>query len=81
MPGYVPNPFHSDQDAKIPEGEDKVMLRIKGVLTKLLVHLVPAMYGPCMYWRRGARFCALKCFMLMTALLWLHFRGDLESRM
>ena len=48
MTGDVPNAFIQANMPKVKQGEDRVMMKIIGVLLDMLVQLAPEVYGPCL---------------------------------
>jgi len=55
MTGDVPNAFIQANMPKVKQGEDRVMMKIIGVLLDMLVQLAPEVYGPCVVYANGKR--------------------------
>jgi hypothetical protein len=85
MTADIPNAFIQTLMPEIKEGEDRVAMKVSGVLLDLLVELAPEYYGPYVVLEKGKRVLYLQVLralygMLVAALLWYqHFRKDLES--
>ena len=68
------------------EGEDRVIMKLKGVLLELLVEKAPELNGPYVVMEDGKHVLYLQVLqtlygMLVAALLWYkQFRKDLESQ-
>ena len=84
MSADIPNAFIQ---ACLPQedGEERVIMKIAGVLVDLMVDVAPDVYGPhvvCENGRKVVHVQALKamCGMLIAALLWHKmFKADLET--
>ena len=82
----IPNAFIQATMPPLVEGEDRVMMKLKGILLELLVEQAPELYGPYVVIEDGKRILYLQVLralygMLVSALLWYQqFRRDLESK-
>jgi hypothetical protein len=73
---------------KVKDGDERVMMKITGVLVDLLVKLNPELYGPYVVYKRNRRNKVLYVQvmraiygMLEAAILWYKkFRGELEQK-
>jgi hypothetical protein len=69
----------------LKEGEDRVIMKLTGILLDLLVELAPELYGPYVVMESGKRVLYLEVLpalygMLVASLLWYRqFRQDLEG--
>ena len=67
------------------EGEDRVILKLKGILLEMLLSLDPEFYGPYVVMEDGKKVLYLEVLralygMLVASLLWYRqFRKDLEE--
>lgn len=61
MTADVPNAFIQANMPKVKQGEDRVMMKITGVLVDMLVQLAPEVYGPCVYLKKERKPCMWKC--------------------
>ena len=81
----VPNAFIQASMPDVKEGEERVMMKITGVLVDLLVELAPEVYGPYVVFENGRKVLYVQVIkaiygMLQAALLWYQkFRKDLEQ--
>ena len=82
MSADVPNAFIQTE---MPQGEERVMMKITGVLVDMLVQLDPKLYGPYVVFENGRKVLYVQVLraiygMLTASLLWyLKFRKDLEG--
>jgi hypothetical protein len=85
MTADVPNAFIQTSMPETKEGEDRVIMKITGVLVDLLVKMVPEVYGSFVVLENGKKVLYVQVLqalygMLVAALLWYNqFRGDLEK--
>jgi hypothetical protein len=85
MSADIPNAFIQTAMPVIKEGEDRVIMKLTGILLDLLVELSPELYGPYVVLENGKRVLYLQVLralygMLVAALLWYRqFRQDLEQ--
>ena len=85
MTADIPNAFIQTKLPDIKDGEDRVVLKITGVLVDLLVQMAPEVYGPYVVLENGKRVLYLVVLrglygMLIAALLWYRlFSSDLMS--
>ena len=81
----IPNAFIQAHMPPPKEGEERVYMKITGVLVDLLVELAPEIYGPYVTFENGVKVLYVEVLkalygMLRAALLWyLKIRGDLEE--
>ena len=86
MTGDVPNAFIQANMPKVKQGEDRVMMKIIGVLLDMFVQLAPEVYGPCVVFENRKKTLYLEVLraiyrLLQAALLWYNkFREDLEAQ-
>ena len=70
---------------EVKDGEERVIMKITGVLVDLLVEIAPEVYGPYVVFENGRKVLYVQVIralygMLVAALLWYkQFKGDLES--
>ena len=85
MTADIPNAFIQ---AKMPEpkkGDERVVMKITGVLVDLMVELAPEVYGPYVVMEKGQKVLYVQVLralygMLIAALLWYkRFKSDLEK--
>ena len=82
MSADVPNAFIQTE---MPQGKERVMMKITGVLVDMLVQLDPKLYGPHVVYENGRKVIYVQVLraiygMLTASLLWyLKFREDLEK--
>ena len=55
MTADVPNAFIQANMPKVKQGEDRVMMKITGVLVDMLIQLAPEVYGPCVVFEKGKK--------------------------
>ena len=55
MTADVPNVFIQAQMPEVKPDEDRVMMKITGVLVDMLVQWSPEVYGPCVVFENGQR--------------------------
>ncbi len=85
MTNDVPNAFIQSHLEQPKPGEDRVIMKITGVLVDMLVALAPELYGPFIVFENGKKVLyvvVLKAIygMLVAALTWYkQFRKDLEG--
>jgi Reverse transcriptase (RNA-dependent DNA polymerase) len=85
MTADVPNAFIQTRMPEVKEGEDRVIMKITGVLVDLIVNIAPEIYGPFVVMENGKRVLYVQVMMvlygmLMAALMWYRqFRSDLEE--
>jgi hypothetical protein len=81
----IPNAFIQAEMPEVEPGEERVMMKITGVLVDMLVEINPTLYGPhVVYEKRGKVLYVqvLKAIygMLLSAIIWYRkFHGGLES--
>ena len=81
----IPNAFVQAEMPTVKEGEDRVIIKITGVLVDMLVNMAPEEYGPHVVFENGKKvlYCQVLMAlygMLIAAILWyLKFRKDLED--
>lgn len=81
----VPNAFIQALMPKVERGEERVMMKITGVLVDMLVKLDPKTYSGFVVYERGVKVLYVQVLraiygMLQSALLWYKtFRKDLEG--
>ena len=86
MTADIPNAFIQASIPALQPGEDRVVMKLTGILLELLVELAPEIYGPYVVMEKGKRVLYLQVLralygMLVAALLWYRkFRADLESQ-
>ena len=75
MSADVPNAFIQTEMPEIKQGEERVMMKITGVLMDMLIQLDPQLYGPHVVYEKEH-----KVLMLTASLLWyLKLKKDLEN--
>ncbi len=85
MSADVPNAFIQAFLPDIKDGEERVIMKITGVLVDLLVEMEPETYGPYVVYENGQKVLYVQVLkalygMLVAALLWYKkFRSDLEN--
>ena len=85
MTADIPNAFIQTPLPETKPGEDRVIMKITGVLVDLLVDLDPDLYGPFVVFERGVKTLYVRVLraaygMLVASLLWYKkWRHDLES--
>ena len=81
----IPKAFIQAEMPNISDGEERVTMKISGVLVDMLVQLSPKIYGPSLCLRNNKRSSTFKCWkaiygMLQAALLWYNkFQQELEK--
>ena len=86
MTADIPNAFIQASIPALKPGEDRVIMKLTGLLLDLLVEQAPQLYGPYVVMENGKRVLYLEVLralygMLVAALLWYRkFRDDLESQ-
>ena len=81
----IPNAFIQTLMPEVKDGEERVIMKITGVLVDLLVEIAPEVYGPYVVFENGRKVLYVQVIralygMLVAALLWYkQFKGDLES--
>ena len=86
MAADVPNAFIHAPMLEVKPGEERVMMKITGVLVDMLVQLSPEVYGPYVVFENGQKVIYVQVLraiygMLQAALLWYKkFRKDLEAQ-
>jgi hypothetical protein len=84
----IPNVFIQALMPEVKDGDERVMMKITGVLVDMLVELNPELYGPYVVYERNRRNKVLYVQvmraiygMLEAAILWYKkFRGELEQK-
>ena len=85
MTADIPNAFIQTEMPKIEKGDEKVIMKITGVLVDLLVDIAPEVYEPYVVMEKNKKVIYVQVLralygMLVAALLWYQrFREDLES--
>ena len=85
MSADVPNAFIQTEMPEIKQGEERVMMKITGVLVDMLIQLDPQLYGPHVVYEKGRKVLYVQVLraiygMLTASLLWyLKFKKDLEG--
>ena len=85
MTANIPNAFIQAYMPKLENGEDRVIMKITGVLINLLVKLAPDTYRPFVVFEKGKKVLYLEVLralyeMLVAALLWYKtLKKDLED--
>ena len=85
MSADVPNAFIQTSMPPVEEGQDRVTMKITGVLVDLLVQIAPETYGPYVVFENGRKVLYVQVLkalhgMLVASLLWYkQFKSDLES--
>lgn len=81
----LPNAFIQTQMPKTKDGEERVVMKITGVLVDMLVQLNPELYGKFVVYENGRKVLYVQVLraiygMLQSSLLWYQkLRGDLEE--
>ena len=82
----IPNAFIQADMPTVEDGDEKVVMKITGVLVDMLTQLNPELYGPYVVYERGRKVLYVQVLkaiygMLQAALLWYNkFREDLEGQ-
>ena len=85
MTADIPNTFIQAHMPKLQGGEERVIMKITGILVDLLVKLAPNVYGPFVVFENGKKVIYLQVLralygMLVAALLWYKtLKRDLEE--
>ena len=85
MTADIPNAFIQAHMPKLEKGEDRVIMKITGVLVDILIKLAPETYGPYAVFENGKKVLYLEVLralygMLVAALLWYEtLQKDLEE--
>ena len=85
MSADIPNAFIQALMPIVADGEERVIMKITGVLVDMLVEIAPETYGPYVVFEDGRKTLYVQVLralygMLIAALLWYKkFRADLES--
>ena len=86
MTADVPNAFIQAPMPEVKPNEDRVMMKITGVLVDMLVQMCPEVYGPYVVFENGRKVLYVQVLraiygMLQAALLWYKkFKNDLEEQ-
>ena len=81
----IPNAFVQTEMPEVKQGEDRIVMKITGVLVDMLVQLKRELYGPHVVFERGERVIYVQVMraiygMLQSALLWYKkFCRELEE--
>jgi len=81
----IPNAFIQASLENLKDGDEKVVMKVTGMLVDLLVKVAPDIYSPFVVFENGRKVLHLQVLkalfgMLQAALLWYKkFRSDLES--
>jgi hypothetical protein len=81
----VPNAFIQAHLPPTEEGDERIIMKITGVLVDLLIELSPEVYGKYVVYENGKKVIYVQVIkalygMLKAALLWYQkFKGDLEE--
>jgi hypothetical protein len=82
----IPNAFIQALMPEVKDGDERVMIKITGVLVDILVELNPEPYGPCVVYERNRKVLYVQVMraiyeMLEAAILWYKkFQGELEEK-
>jgi len=85
MTADIPNAFIQASLENLKDGDEKVVMKVTGMLVDLLVKVAPDVYGPFSVFKNGRKVLYLQVLkalygMLQAALLWYKtFCSDLES--
>ena len=85
MTADVPNAFIQTEMPKVKDGEERVMMKITGVLVDMLVQIDPNTYQDFVVYEKGRKVLYVEILravygMLVASLLWYEkFRSDLEK--
>ena len=86
MTADVPNAFIQTEMPEPEKGQERVIMKITGVLVDMLVQLSPEVYGKHVVFEKGRKVLYVQVLraiygMLQASLLWYKkFRGDLEKK-
>ena len=61
MSADVPNAFIQTSMPEIKDGEERVIMKITGVLVDLMVEMAPEIYGPYVVYENGKKVLYVKC--------------------
>ena len=75
MTGDIPNAFIQVEMPEIKDGDERVIMKITGVLVDMLVQISPEIYGPFVVYEKGCKVLYVQVLqaiygMLQAALLW-----------
>jgi hypothetical protein len=82
----IPNTFIQALMPEVKDGDERVMMKITGVLVDMLVELNPELYGPYVVYEKNRKVLYVQVMraiyeMLEAAILWYKtFRGELEQK-
>ena len=82
----LPNGFIQTEMPKVEKGEERIIMKITGVLVDMLVQLNPQLYGPCVVYEKNHKVSHIQVLraihgMLQLSLLWYKkLRKDLEEQ-
>ena len=85
MSADVSNAFIQTAMPEVKEGEERVMMKITGVLVDMFLQLNPQLYGPHIVYEKGNKVLYVQVLraiygMLTASLLWyMNFKNDIES--
>ena len=70
----LPNAFIQTEMPKVEKGEERIIVKITGVLVDMLVQLNPQQYGPCVVCKKNHKVLCVQvlraiCRMLQSSLL------------
>mgnify|MGYP002176679840 FL=1 len=81
----IPNAFIQAEMPIVKEGDEKVLMKITGVLVDMLVEINPMLYGPCVVYENSRKVLYVQVLraiygMLIAGVLWYNkLRGGLEG--
>ena len=81
----LPNAFIQTELPEMKEGDEKIIMKITGVLVDLMVEMDPEIYGPYVVYENGSKMIYVQVLralygMLVAALLWYKkLKSDLEE--
>ncbi len=85
MSADIPNAFVQTNMPDVGPGEERVVMKITGVLVDLMVQMAPEVYGPYVVYENGQKVLYVQLLhalygMLIASILWYkQFRKDLEG--
>ncbi len=85
MTSDIPNAFIQAELKEVEDGDERVMMKITGVLVDMLVELNPQLYGPHVVYEKRGKVLYVQVLrviygMLVSAILWYNkLRGGLEG--
>jgi len=85
MTADIPNAFIQASLENLKDGDEKVVMKVTGMLVNLLVKVAPDVYSPFVVFENGRKVLYIQVLkalygMLQVALLWYKkFRSDLKS--